>query len=533
MKFKLILIAISAVYLLITFLPKPFPPALNADEAAQGYNAYSLAETGRDEYGELLPLRLKSFGDYKLPLYAYLSVPVVKVFGLSEFSTRLVAKFTGFALVFTLYLLTLILFKNQVTALVAAAFAAFSPWIQIFANQAHETSLAALLVTWSLIMLLKFAESKDWRHLAWSGFFSVLSLYSYHSAKVVFPFLLIMQAYYLIKTKAKPTLPLAVLVPIGLAAVLIALFVFSEIRMPASRVKNLLLWSHPNITLVTNEAKIEARFSPYGQPLFVGLREFASRYLSYFSPEFMVVKGDLNPRFGLEGISPINYLEYLGFLVGIIYLINKKHPRRHLIGLMLLALPLAGALSWQQYGLSRTYALIILVLPLASYGLSQFLAKQKVIFCGAVVASLMLSLTSLFFLFNHYPRRGLSIRAWQSGYRELAQHIQINHNQFDKFYITAKNGQPYIFLLFYLKYPSATYQAQAQLSAPDEYGFGQVEKFDKYVFEFKTPNATESAAYIGFPDDFTDVDRQTFSPLTAIKIGPETIFEIYEGNLAK
>ena len=36
------------------------------DSAEIGYNALSILRTGRDEYGALMPLRLKSFGDYKI-----------------------------------------------------------------------------------------------------------------------------------------------------------------------------------------------------------------------------------------------------------------------------------------------------------------------------------------------------------------------------------------------------------------------------------------------------------------------------------
>ena len=40
------------------------PPALNADEAANAYDAYSILKTGKDQYGNTMPLRFKSFGDY-------------------------------------------------------------------------------------------------------------------------------------------------------------------------------------------------------------------------------------------------------------------------------------------------------------------------------------------------------------------------------------------------------------------------------------------------------------------------------------
>jgi len=64
-------------------------PSLNPDEAALGYNAYSLIRTGKDEHGASWPLHFKSFGDYKPGGYVYLAIPFVKVLGLTPLAVRL------------------------------------------------------------------------------------------------------------------------------------------------------------------------------------------------------------------------------------------------------------------------------------------------------------------------------------------------------------------------------------------------------------------------------------------------------------
>ena len=65
------------------------PPSLTWDEPALGYHAYSLAIDGKDEFGRLLPITyLESFGDYKPPVYAYLTAPFVKFLGLNEAAVR-------------------------------------------------------------------------------------------------------------------------------------------------------------------------------------------------------------------------------------------------------------------------------------------------------------------------------------------------------------------------------------------------------------------------------------------------------------
>jgi len=158
--------------------------------------------------------------------------------------------------------------------------------------------------------------------------------------------------------------------------------------------------------------------------------------------------------------------------------------------------------------------------------LSSFLNKKNSAF---YVLFLIFYLLFLFyswdFYFNHYPKRALVLRSWQAGYKELSDYVKANYDSFDKFYITKKNGQPYIFLLFYLKYPPQKYQKESFLSEADQYGFGQVEKFDKFIFNFPDDKQLKNSVVVGYPDDFSDAEK---SYLKGIKIGTETIFLVKE-----
>jgi len=64
------------------------PPCLNSDEIAYGYNAFSIMQTGADEHGKFLPLRLESFEDFKLPLYTYILIPFIKIIGVNDLAVR-------------------------------------------------------------------------------------------------------------------------------------------------------------------------------------------------------------------------------------------------------------------------------------------------------------------------------------------------------------------------------------------------------------------------------------------------------------
>src|SRR3989344_6380992 len=83
-----------------------FPVGLNPDEASQGYSAYSILKTGNDEWGNRLPITsIKSFLDYKAPLYTYLTVPSVAIFDLNRFSVRLPSALIGVVSVYLIYFL--------------------------------------------------------------------------------------------------------------------------------------------------------------------------------------------------------------------------------------------------------------------------------------------------------------------------------------------------------------------------------------------------------------------------------------------
>src|SRR5690348_13812268 len=87
------------------------PPSLTWDEVAWGYNAYTLGIDGKDEFGHFLPYTsFISFGDYKPPVYAYLTVVPVWLFGLTEFAVRFPSALFGTLTVLVTYFLVKELF---------------------------------------------------------------------------------------------------------------------------------------------------------------------------------------------------------------------------------------------------------------------------------------------------------------------------------------------------------------------------------------------------------------------------------------
>jgi hypothetical protein len=80
-KTKLVLIAILivAAFLRLWKLSQ-VPVSLFGDEVDVGYQAYSILKTGRDYYGNFLPVHFHSLAEWRTPLYIYTAVPTVAIF---------------------------------------------------------------------------------------------------------------------------------------------------------------------------------------------------------------------------------------------------------------------------------------------------------------------------------------------------------------------------------------------------------------------------------------------------------------------
>ena len=91
---KITIVAILGFIILLGIITRFYklgeaPAGLYLDEAGQGYSAYSILKTGKDEFGKPFPIVFRSFVDFKTPVYIYILVPLIPVFDLTKFTVRL------------------------------------------------------------------------------------------------------------------------------------------------------------------------------------------------------------------------------------------------------------------------------------------------------------------------------------------------------------------------------------------------------------------------------------------------------------
>ena len=492
---KYLLIIILLLAAVLRFYKLDSYPALNADEAAIGYNAYSLIQTGKDEHGNPWPVHFQSFGDYKPGLYFYLVLPFVKVLGLNELAVRIPGATLGVLTVLVVYLLVGELFKGKYLALIASFLLAISPWHLHFSRGGWEVNASTFFITAGIWLFVKYINSKSFKYLAFSILHFALSLYTYHAARIVVPLLgLGFLVIYWKEIFRKENIKSLVL---SLLLVVLLLFPLAkDLIGPAgiSRVAGVGLFADPGPLNRINEQRGEhADFKGVIPRIFhnkavnYGLA-FLQNWASHFHGEFLFLSGDAIQRNKVPETGQLYLFEILTIAIGLIMLIKNLDKSAKVIFLWLIVAPVASALTFQSPHALRAHNMVIPLVIISVIGLQKifnWLSARKR-YGQAFVGGLIIVIAWFFARYIHmywihmakeYPFSS------QYGLKELVSYVKENQDKYQKIWITDKYDQPYVLFLFYLKYPPQDFQNNHVLTARDKFGFSTVRDFDKFHFE--------------------------------------------------
>jgi len=519
-KYLLITILILAAVLRLYKLSS-FPAGLNADEAALGYNAYSLLLTGKDEHGHILPVNLESFGDFKPAGYSYLLVPVVKVFGLTEFAVRLPSALFGVFAVFLIYLLVRELITDN-CALITASLLAVSPWHLHFSRGAWEVNVSTTLLLLGVLFFVKWLKSKKVLSLALCTLHFALSMYFYQSTRVISPLLSLGLFILYFKTLIKYprqlilNILLLLLLLLPLAVSIVASDSTSRLsgvglmadEGPLNRVKEM-RGQHTSVFWLSKLI--------HNRPVIYSI-QFIDNYISHFDGNFLFVNGDLIERNRVPETGLFYLTDFVFLALGALFIIHNSIFKSRIIWLWLFIAPVASALTFQVPHALRAQDLIIPMSIIISAGVysiinfwdtplrtNLFRLKRLVLFIIIGVYSWQV-VRYLHEYYIHYPQTYPA--AWEYGFKELVSYVQSNESRYDKIWITDKYDQPYILFLFYLKYPPQLFQGHHQLTFRDKFNFSTVRDFGKYHFEsspWEKVRDIHSTLIVASPEDIPAV----------------------------
>ncbi len=499
----IILILILASVLRFVALDK-FPAGLNADEAAIGYNAWSLIQTGKDEHGVSWPLVFRSFDDYKPPVYFYLVLPFVKLLGLNIWAVRLPSALLGIASVFLVYLLAKVFVpKNKYFPFFSALLLAISPWHLQFSRGGWEVNAALFFI---LLGLWSFFKGLDkFRYFYLFVISLVISLYTYHSARIISPLLALslvliyrQPLFVNLKGKKLKTIILAAVLGLLMSLPLAGQLLSKEGQSRFAGVSVFSdtgpLWqalelrrAHPEINLFVKII--------HNQYLSYGLR-FVKNYLSHYSPRFLFIDGDEIARSKVPGMGQTYLLLFPFYVLGLFALCRLDIKGKIFIFAWFLIAPFAAALTFQSPHALRAQNMVIPLTFISALGLAivfKFLArlKNKWLFSLHVLGVLLFGGYStgryLHLYYNHYSKE--LPYAWQYGFDQIADYVRENETKYDKIIISDRYDQPYILMAFFLKYPPQTLQKELVMTPRDKFGFSTVRQFGK--LEFRAINYRE------------------------------------------
>lgn len=549
--FCFVSILIIATFLRFWELGK-VPASVDWDEAALGYNAYSLLKTGKDEYGTKFPLVIRSFDDYKPPLYTYITIPAVAVFGLNPWSVRLPSAIAGVLAVVGTYFFVVELLKkriigywkldignSKIIALLSAMLLAISPWHIQFSRIAFEANTGVTLTIWACLAFLRGLQSKYWFCI--SALLASLAVYSYHSERIFIPLfgivLLFVFRSELLKKKKEIFIAGIILFLTILPAV--PVFLNSTALM---RLRGTSSLADQTGLLARTVKKIEFDFTRgdrvgalFDNRRFVWMKTLLDGYISHYSLKWLFLTGD-NARHHAPDMGLLYLWELPFFLLGM-YCVAKKggraayilfgwffispiaaspttelpHAIRSLVFLptfqIFTAVGIVGTLSSVRYRLSATNIRLhtsIIRLCIACYMLF-----------------VLMNVTYYLHMYFYHMDYEYS-QFWQYGYQQAVEYSQLHKSRYKHIVVSTKLEQPHMFFLFYTKYDPVKYLAGGGTASG---GFAEARnKFDIYQFrpiDWNNEVKDSSTLYLGTPTEILSSGLKTIYYLNgkeAIKI---------------
>ena len=470
-KLFLILIFFTGFLLRFIFINQ-YPPSLNWDEVSHGFNAYSILKTGKDEWGISFPTIFRAYGDYKLPLYIYLTVPVIALLGLNLISVKFISILSGSLLSLVIYFIIKKIFpKNKLLPIIGALIIAFSPSTIFLSRIALEANLFLFLFCLSFYYLFD-------KKYGLSSFVFSLCLLTYNSSRVLLPFYLILLIFLIVKNKYKFLQNWFKYIPF-IATVCLVTFQMLD-QSGQARYQWVSLLDQGSINRIDELRQFYPRIL-VNKVTYFAFYAFKN-YISFFNPQYLFFNGGSNYQFSIPNFFLLSPFLLPLLLLGLIRLIKSiKTDQNYLILLFWLIIsPIPSAITRDAPHILRGITFLPIIIILITLGFSNFKKNiTRLLFFYLFIVLIF----GQFLFWNKYQNYSQKYsQSWQYGYKQTVNYIKNNYNDYDQIIFTKKYGEPHEFLLFYWPWDPSDYQSNPSKDWNYHASWYWIDAFDKFKF---------------------------------------------------
>ena len=492
------------------------PRGALVDEVSIGYNAYSILKTGKDEHGVSFPLIFKAFGDQKLPLYIYSTVPFIQLFGLNNLAVRLPSVIAGSLFCVALFLLLSRLNLGRKMGFLGGLIAATSPWTIMMSRFSYESNFGLLFLVLGILLSLYSLDKKNVGLAVLGGIFFGLTLYSYIAFKFITPLviLLLIGIYFRRKFSINP---LGIIIIISFVLSFLPQVGLSSLQSTARYSQIGYLFNSGTVLNIDQRRYFCTQKLPRlwcslsSNKALSYVNEYISRYSGVFSLEYLFFTGDkTDKRLGVDNYGMF-YLFLLPFyLLGLANYWNKIKEGKLsnndiFVILSLLLIPVPSMLVGEPHklrlsGLSPFVLIVILV------GISQLNNLNKKVLNIKTLLVLISGASFVFALFFMTDFLTIQTHKYEESYGtyipKLMGYLHTQSKQTPIYIRSITEGISYY--AYFNAIDPHTFQRKAVYSIPDAVGFTHatdlenihITEEDFHVLSCELKNKDEHALYV-------------------------------------
>jgi len=348
-EFILLLIIIVLASFLRLYNLGNVPTGMTDDEIRETYTAYSIAHTGKDVFGNFLPVVFKIDGASTWgPVLVYIKTPFSLLLPLNSFTARFPYALAAIFSVILFYFIVKKLFNDKIA--IASSFAlSASVWQIQLARFVIEADISLTLYLLGIFIYL-YSKNKT-RFIVLSMVVFFLAFYGYSAFKIFFLPLMLILAWYKFKELGKKHLLIV------LTTVLLAFGSYGFLSITQNAASYVSPGGVPFFFLdkqkTSLSVELERRASNepqiietlYHNKFTYWFRIAATNYLTAFSPQYLFLDQEASGIYSIWGRGEMYIFELPLLIFGFLYLFTKKRKEFYLVLLLLLISPLPSALG--------------------------------------------------------------------------------------------------------------------------------------------------------------------------------------------